>query len=319
MTQLSDVVLAVRLVSDSISVFLSLPDFLPMHVALARFGDVFSTEVWASLASAVCHGLAFNLKLFEPCCRPQLLSLMPAFLSVCVAQGSRIVIGTIEEARSISKHVDNARRSAASHVANGGHAQVLLSHLRFPSEGLADELNKSSWSINHARAAREHLAMHMSEEKLLAGADSIVVGVPPGLVGAPGDEENEPKWSASACRVKIQMAMVAGGLLASADAEPIVVVEQSYNEREFEMTMPRMTVDLATVCPDVTIHLRGFVLELNGAARHSSTCIFFLPKGTAVAAEALSQGVVCVFCLRSGSVVPKPIWAQTLNIDRQLR
>lgn len=329
--QLSRMVDAIPLVTDTIGNLLDLQDLLQAHIALTKVGEAFGADVWQSRASRKCPGFDMSRDLFEPSCRPQVLAFLPTMISACVARGVRVPINSMECFRQLWKHLENARRTASVHVASGYRAQVLIGCVRFPGEGLEDLLSSGLWSNGSTGRARKATVEAPGENIMANTVEHFVIAEPIDVIGQTGvqDQPVAERTARTRC-AKLQLALSTGGLLASAldvsapETERLdlarTLTQDLQEERRSTMTQSAVTVDLATVCNEVTIHLRGLVLEVNGEVRQScSSGMLFFSRGKAAAAKAFTRGVLCVLCLRDGRVVPKTVLASSLNLDRRGR
>jgi len=328
--QLCRLVDAIPLVTDTIGDFIDLQDLMQAHVALAHVGEPFSAHVWQSRASDKCNGFDMSEALFDPKCRPQVLRCIPTLISACLARGVRVPINSMDCFRKLWKHLDNARRTADAHAASGYRAQVLIGCVRFPGEGLEELLSSGLWGHGGSDIVRKSILQQGRSGLVSSTADRFVAADPIDVhESATIQEEQAGESTAPARWANLQLALSTGGLLASAvgvpdlgtrspDMAPSFVQDQPQDERRSTRTMPAVTVDLATVCHEVTIHLRGLVLEVNGEVRRSSSSgMFFFSRGKAAAAKAFTRGVLCVLCFRDGRVVPKTVLASSLNLDRR--
>eukprot|EP00927_Polykrikos_kofoidii_P029052 TRINITY_DN25184_c0_g1_i1.p1 TRINITY_DN25184_c0_g1~~TRINITY_DN25184_c0_g1_i1.p1 ORF type:complete len:312 (+),score=34.48 TRINITY_DN25184_c0_g1_i1:81-1016(+) len=307
--QLFGLVDVIPLVTDTIGECIDLPDLLQAHMALAHVGEAFSAHVWQSRASEKCQGFDISETLFEPNFRPQVLAFIPTLISTCLARGVTLPISTMDCFRQLRKHMDRAQRTAAAHSASGYRAQVLICCVRFPFEGLEEMLSNGGSDITRETSLR------------LALAEPIEVHEPAGIQEA-GEGTALARWAT------LHLALSTGFLLARAVdlpargtrppcMAPTLVQEPAQDERRRTETMSAVTVDLTSLCHEVTIHLRGVALNVNGEIRRAcSSGMFFFSRGNAAAAKALQRGVLCVLCLREGRIVPKTMLASSLNLDR---
>lgn len=269
--------------------FLLLRDLPQVQVAhpLLRAALEGSAAWW----EAACRALPdFEVpeELFEAPSRVEALRLLPPLLGARVAAGLREPLGSLEQARKLSKQLAAAQKTARAHAAKGGTvAQALLARLAFPE---------------NVEAA---LVRDLGGED--AAALPLSFGTP---IDCPGTKRP----------VAIHLALRNGTLLLGARDDGAASAEVPMGGPDFFLQPERpgeesLTIDVTSASSALLLHYRGVGVLVNGTWESAASGMLTFSKGRKSAARALAEGILCVLAVRDGLPEVSARLAQTLHLD----
>ncbi|CAE8618847.1 unnamed protein product [Polarella glacialis] len=234
--------------------------------------------------------LEIDPKLLEPECRRAILTAMPGIYRSAVS--GPVEIKSAEEAQRLSKQLEIAERTAASHMAVGGKvAHVVVARPRFSGSMLDTALDKTL----PGKKSGGYKAMCFA-------SPFRCPPVPPANPSAAESAE------APATAVSIQFVWRNGSLLIGAweedDASSAEEQEDEGDEEDddsLDEPMPvfrLLAMDVLSASPELLLQYRGVGITLNGPLNKAQSGVYNPTRGKEAAIEALSNGLLCVLCLR---------------------
>lgn len=253
------------------------------------------SSAWKDGAIRALPGFILQPALFELSTRNEFLKFFPSLAKATVMRGATVPVNSVDDAQRLSKLLGGANNSALAHMKKRGRsACVFLGCLQFQGE-----------SIEHALVEHRHVSEGMEyteeeEEPMLCPSLPIAVPVPDASKSKlPSTNAQHP--------LDIEFGWQGGSLLVRAPTN-LDLMEDSIGNSS-------VTVDIACMDPMLTLHQRGVEACTGGEWTPATSGICAFPKGRAAAAQSLTQGVLCVLCVKEGA--PR-ISAPSLRISQAL-
>lgn len=236
-------------------------------------------KIWLACAKTALPGFDFCSEHFELPLRCRFMALVLALMKAVQTEDPQVPIHGKADIEKLCKHLDNARQVAASQrLVEGGIANFFVARMRFPDQNL----NKD-------------FASHMSF------ATPITL---PAALGGRFLRFHFALW----CGV-LYVAARDDKLEANSIA-PFYPMQKKLFPRCSDMTMCLVSVDSSLL-----MHYRELSISINGPWEPALTGMLTLKQGRPAAAEALTRGVLCVFCIRNTERIKSSRFAQYLNLD----
>jgi len=266
-------------------------------IARSTFEDA---NAWLESASAALPKFELCRDLFGAACRAEFMKLFKTYLGAAVADGCKVPLETMDEARKMAKLLGNAQRAAAGHVAKGGSlAQVLVGRLAFDR--------------NTINAAFEET---LNPENGHAALD-LCLGTTVALPIAGRRHRTAP--------LRLHFAWQGGSLLVSArdDKMPSASIEMPRDHHSIYRGFPDegsrrrkpLTLDVVSLSPALTLNHRGVAVHKNSTWQLAASGIFAVTKGKEAARRALTRGVLCIISVRDGMPEHSSYLAKALHLD----
>eukprot|EP00440_Ansanella_granifera_P052609 gb/GFBE01057040.1/.p1 GENE.gb/GFBE01057040.1/~~gb/GFBE01057040.1/.p1 ORF type:complete len:332 (+),score=60.39 gb/GFBE01057040.1/:1-996(+) len=274
--------------------YLSLFDLPRLQLACRRLQTVLvGPGPWQTCLGKEQPKLRLSPELLEPGCRSQCLKAMPGIYRATLS-GATVEIKSLEEVRGLTKQLETAERTAASHFAGGGKtAHIVVARPRFSGHMLETALDK----ILPGRKAGGYKAMCFA-------SPFRCPPVPPDTPPPPGSSES------TVTAVSIQLVWRTGALLIGAWEDDASSAEEDISDEDEEDegdddstddTMPvfrLLSVDVLSASPDLLLHYRSINITLNGPLNKAQSGVYNPTRGRDAAIQALSDGLLCVVCLK---------------------
>jgi len=242
----------------------------------------------------LCRGL------FGAACRAEFMKLFKTYLGAAVADGCKVPLETMDEARKMAKLLGNAQRAAAGHVARGGSlAQVLVGRLAFDR--------------NTINAAFEETL----NPEIGHGSLDLCLGTTVALPIAGRRHGTKT--------LRLHFAWQGGSLLVSArdDKMPSASIEVPKDHYPIYLGFPderprrqkTLTLDVVSLSPALTLNHHGVAVHKNTTWQAAASGIFAVTKGKEAARRALTRGVLCIISVRDGMPEHSSYLAKALHLD----
>lgn len=265
---------------------------MSMHCECAQ------SSAWKNSAIHALPGFMLQPALFELSARKEFLKFFPSLAKANVMRGATVPVKTVDDAQRLSKLLGGANNSAILHMKNHGHsARVFLGCLRFQGESIAHAL------VEHRRGSEGVEDTAELEEPVLC--TSLPMAVP-----VPNSSKSKHQSTSVQHPPDIEFGWQGGSLLVRASA--------NLNLMEHSIGNSSVTVDIACMDPMLTLHQRGVEACTDGEWTPATSGICAFPKGRTAAAQSLTQGVLCVLCVKEGAPrisAPSRRISQALHLD----
>lgn len=231
-------------------------------------------EIWIEAVVQALPGFALNLALFETERRQLFRGAFPSLAKAVVARGTSVSLSSMDDASNILPMLNRANKAVADHIQKGHLAQVVVGCLRFDHGVRADALCRSGSSdetVDLEICCSERIEIQKMHELF----------------------PSWHRWNAFCFEFAWKHGILAVRVSPVSDA----VDASQISEREESLTL-----DIAISCSALTLQQRGVKVEIGGGWSSGTSGISSFRHGTGAAADALSNGVTCVLCLRAGAV-----------------
>lgn len=255
------------------------------------------SAAWKDAATRALPGFVLQSTLFELPLRKEFLKFFPSLAEATVMKGVTVPVNTVDDARRLSKLLDGASNSAQAHMKKRGRsACVFLGCLQFAEESIEDAL------IEHRHGSAGVDDAEEIEEPVLCPSLPIAVPVP--------DLSKSKSLSAEQHLLDIEFGWQGGSLLVRAPTKLDLMADA--------MGKSSVTVDIVCMDPMLTLHQRGVQVCTDGEWTPATSGICAFPRGRVAAAQSLTQGVLCVLCVKEGAPrisIPTQRISQALHLE----
>eukprot|EP00927_Polykrikos_kofoidii_P049732 TRINITY_DN4374_c0_g1_i2.p1 TRINITY_DN4374_c0_g1~~TRINITY_DN4374_c0_g1_i2.p1 ORF type:complete len:305 (-),score=36.65 TRINITY_DN4374_c0_g1_i2:803-1717(-) len=220
----------------------------------------------------------------EPLTKKVMVSLFLGLSEVTVAGDSRVRIKDLQHAQSLIAAVGRARKTAETHIANGGHAtEVQIGMVEF------DSIKKDTGTAGSVTSDGLRIPLHWNNSHA-GGGSSLGAEYPSKLEIAVSNV-----GSSVSVQIKNPWADVDDLFVARSTAEALLLTSQN------SIALRRMFVDVAAISNIVKLSLRDMMVRPDGS--HSKGIGLSTTLGSPGSVKkALQQGLICVFGVRDASV-----------------
>lgn len=246
---------------------------MSLHIACT------SSNAWKDGSIQALPGFTLQPALFDLSNRKELMKFFPSLAKAIVMMGAPVPVESVKDAHRLAKLLRGANNSALTHMKNDGRsASVFVGFLQFGE------------SVEHALVEQRHISgMQQTDER---EEPTCHHSLP---IAVPKPEASNSKFSPADtdCAFDIEFGWQGGSFMARAQAK--------FDLMEAAISDSSVTVDIACMDPRLTLHQRGVEACTDGQWTRATSGICAFPKGSAAAAQSLSRGVLCVFCVKEGA------------------
>mmetsp|Transcript_120533 Transcript_120533/g.384890 ORF Transcript_120533/g.384890 Transcript_120533/m.384890 type:complete len:304 (+) Transcript_120533:194-1105(+) len=294
-----------HVVSHTLAKFIVIEDLAQAQATDVQTRQAFEDlSVWWESTSAALPNFRLSQDLLSKGNRAEFMTLFKALLSTGFSPGVQVSLDTIAETRKVSRLLANANKAVAAHLGRGGSfAEVVITKLSFDPEKIG--------------AAFEEAPLP-GESGFRSGDTPLCIGTSVAVLGT-----SRTKEDGSPMPLRVHFAWQSGSLLVNArdDDLPSEAMERPQDPLGWwqEDDSKTFTLDVMSLSSAMTFNYRGVAMQTKAAWQQASSGIFAMTRGKVAARDALTNGVLCIMCVRDGAPEHSTYLAKTLHLDTPQR